>query len=350
MDLSFYSGKRVLVTGHTGFKGAWLCALLLQAGAEVTGYALAAEAKPNLFELCGLRTKLRSIIGDVRDASALGACFESVRPEIVIHMAAQPLVLASYKDPVYTYETNVMGTVNVLECVRNFGGVRSFLNVTTDKVYLNRERPEGYREDEALNGSDPYANSKSCSELVTAGYRNSFFLNAEVAISTARSGNVIGGGDFADNRLIPDCARAALRGEVIKVRHPNAIRPYQHVLDTLSAYLLIVRRQYENPNLAGSYNVGPDSRECQNNAELVTLFCNAWGGGQSWERVTLDLPHESNTLKLDCAKIQETLGWRPRWGIEEAVVKTVEWYRSFASGGNISERQMKEFYDERISG
>jgi CDP-glucose 4,6-dehydratase len=289
---------------------------------------------------------MRSVIGDIRDLRGLSKIFDAFKPEIVIHMAAQALVLESYKNPVYTYETNVMGTLNVLECVRNSDCVRSFLNVTTDKVYLNRERPEGYREDDQLNGLDPYANSKSCSELVTSSYRNSFLEGSDAAVSTARSGNVIGGGDFAENRLIPDCYRAAANGEVIQVRNSRSVRPYQHVLDTLAAYLLIAQRQHEEPKFAGSYNIGPDESECKNNAELVTMFCDAWGSGQSWEHIKIDAPHESGMLRLDCRKIWRTLGWQPKWTIDGAVAKSVEWYCAFVDGGgNMIERQIGEFCD-----
>ena len=273
LDLSFYKGKRVFLTGHTGFKGAWLSRILVNAGAVLTGYSLEPPTNPNLFELADLEGKMTSVIGDVRDFASLKAAFDTAQPEIVFHLAAQPIVLTSYEQPHYTYETNVMGTVNILECVRLCDSVRSVLNVTTDKVYENNESGRPIKENEPLDGYDPYSNSKSCSELVTHSYKRSFFDKNGVAVSTARAGNVIGGGDFADNRIIPDCVRAAIASDVITVRNPNSVRPYQHVLDPLYAYLMIAAAQYENPALADYYNVGPDERDCLTTGELATLFC-----------------------------------------------------------------------------
>ena len=257
INSQFYKEKKILLTGHTGFKGAWMCHVLKEMGARVIGYALKPPDAPNLFELSEIVRHIDSVEGDIRDLDHLKRVFERVRPEIVIHMAAQPIVRESYKNPVYTYDVNVMGTVNVLECVRQSGSVRSFLNVTTDKVYKNREWEWGYRENEELNGYDPYSNSKSCSELITESYKNSFFQNGGTAISTARAGNVIGGGDFAADRIIPDCLRAIEAGKEIAVRNPHSTRPYQHVLEPVFAYLLIAEKQYEDLRYAGSYNVGP---------------------------------------------------------------------------------------------
>ena len=245
-DLNFYRGKKVFVTGHTGFKGSWLCKMLANVGAEVTGYALNPPTDPSLFEIAGIERDIHSVIGDIRNYEALKTAFDEAQPEIVLHLAAQPIVRDSYKDPRYTYEANVMGTVNTLECVRNSSCVKSFLNVTTDKVYLNKEWAWGYRENEELDGYDPYSNSKSCSELVTHSYKNSFFDDGKVAISTARAGNVIGGGDFANDRIIPDCIRAAQKHEDIIVRNPFSTRPYQHVLEPPYAYLMIAAMQYED--------------------------------------------------------------------------------------------------------
>ena len=255
LDLNFYKNKRVLITGHTGFKGSWMCQLLAMAGAEVTGYALQAPTMPALFDLADLGNKICSIEGDIRDLEHLKRVVDDVQPEIVIHMAAQPLVRDSYKDPVYTYETNVMGTVNILEALRSCESVKSFVNVTTDKVYLNKEWHWGYRENEELNGFDPYSNSKSCSELVTSSYKNSFFADRDIAITTCRAGNVIGGGDFANDRIIPDCIRAAEAGKEIVVRNPYSTRPYQHVLEPVVAYLMIAQAQYNDISLAGNHNV-----------------------------------------------------------------------------------------------
>ncbi|MBQ8345038.1 MAG: CDP-glucose 4,6-dehydratase, partial [Clostridia bacterium] len=277
LNLEFYRGKRVLVTGHTGFKGSWMCKLLKNAGAIVTGFSLTPPTQPSLFALASIEEGMDSVTGDVRDFEALKACFDKAKPEIVFHLAAQPIVRESYKNPRDTYETNVMGTVNILECVRLSDTVRSFLNVTTDKVYQNNEWEWGYRENEPLDGFDPYSNSKSCSELATHSYKNSFFADGTVAISTARAGNVIGGGDFADDRIIPDCIRAALDGRDIIVRNPHSTRPYQHVLEPVTAYLMIAEMQYEDGRYAGYYNVGPDECDCFRTGALVDLFCRTWG-------------------------------------------------------------------------
>lgn len=335
LDMSFFSGKRVLLTGHTGFKGAWLCRILTNAGARVTGYSLKPPTKPNLFSLCEVRDKINSVIGDIRDIEHLKEVFAQAQPEIVIHMAAQPIVRVSYKKPVYTYETNVMGTVNICECVRLFPCVKSFLNVTTDKVYKNREWEWGYRENEPLDGYDPYSNSKSCSELVTHSYIDSFYCDMEVAVSTARAGNVIGGGDFASDRIVPDCVRAAMKNEDIIVRNPHSTRPYQHVLEPLYAYLMIVQKQYEDKVYAGFYNVGPDECDCVTTGELVDIFCQKWDDGISWVNRYEGGPHEANFLKLDCSKLKKTFGWLPRWHVDEAVEKTVEWSKVYLVGEDI---------------
>lgn len=337
IDFDFYRGKRLFVTGHTGFKGSWLCRILVDAGAIVTGYSLPAPTEPNLFALAGLEGRMTSVVGDIRDLDRLYQAFRESHPELVLHLAAQPIVRDSYKDPAYTYETNVMGTVNILECVRRTDCVRSFLNVTTDKVYHNNEWAWGYRENEPLDGFDPYSNSKSCSELVTHSYLNSFFSEKDApAISTARAGNVIGGGDFANDRIIPDCIRAAQAGVPIVVRNPRSTRPYQHVLEPLFAYLMIAQRQYEDKKYAGWYNVGPDECDCITTGELTDLFCRTWGGGASWlDRSEPGAPHEANFLKLDCSKLKAVFGWRPRWHIDEAVQKTAEWARVWLAGGDI---------------
>lgn len=341
--LDFYRGKRIFITGCTGFKGTWLCRILANVGAVVTGYALEPPTRQNLFELADLDGAMNVVIGDIRDLEKLKAAFDAARPEIVLHLAAQPIVRDSYKNPAYTYETNVMGTVNILECVRLSKCVRSFLNVTTDKVYLNREWVWGYREEDPLDGFDPYSNSKSCSELVTHSYFSSFFQDTDVAISTARAGNVIGGGDFANDRIIPDCIRAVQAGETMVVRNPNSIRPYQHVLEPLLAYLMITQRQYEDKNLAGCYNVGPDECDCVTTGQLVELFQAKWGEDFHWvNQAVKNAPHEANFLKLDCSKLKAIFGWRPRWHIEEAVQKTVEWSRAWLDGGDIPGEMNRE--------
>lgn len=350
LDISFYKDKKVLITGHTGFKGSWMCQLLISTGAIVTGYALEPPTIPGLYQICGLDKQMNSIIGDIRDLSHLKEVFTEVQPEIVIHMAAQPIVRESYKDPVYTYEVNVMGTVNVLECVRNCPSVKSFVNVTTDKVYLNREWDWGYRENEELNGYDPYSNSKSCSELVTGSYKNSFFQDRDIAVTTVRAGNVIGGGDFANDRIIPDCIRAAIGGHEIIVRNPYSTRPYQHVLEPIVAYLMIAAAQYRDKKLAGNYNVGPDDSDCWTTGDLVTLFCDKWNAAMNsnivWKSQYDGGPHEANFLKLDCSKIKRIFGWKPHWNVETAVDKIVEWSKVYLEGGDVSacmNQQIKEF-------
>ena len=334
-DLSFYKGKKVFVTGHTGFKGSWICSILLRAGADITGYSLEPPTTPSLFEIAEIEKDICSVIGDIRDLTKLKTALKKAQPEIVLHMAAQPIVRDSYKDPVYTYETNVMGTVNILECLRNSHCVKSFLNVTTDKVYLNKEWEWGYRENEKLDGYDPYSNSKSCSELVTHSYKNSFFSDGYTAISTARAGNVIGGGDFANDRIIPDCVRAAIRHEDIIVRNPFSIRPYQHVLEPLYVYLMIAAMQYQDGAYAGNYNVGPDDRDCLQTGTLVDLFVNKWGEGVKRIDRYDGGPHEASYLKLDCSKLKSTFNWTPHWDLATAVGMTIEWSKCWINHGDI---------------
>lgn len=348
-NISFYKGKKVFVTGHTGFKGSWLCKMLANAGANVTGYSLNPPTTPSLFEIAGIENDIISVIGDIRDYTSLKVAFDKAQPEIVLHLAAQPIVRDSYKDPAYTYETNVMGTVNILECVRNSNCVKSFLNVTTDKVYLNKEWAWGYRENEELDGYDPYSNSKSCSELVTHSYKNSFFTakdgGAIVPISTARAGNVIGGGDFANDRIIPDCVRAAIKKEDIIVRNPFSTRPYQHVLEPLYAYLMIAAKQYEDSTYAGWYNVGPDEVDCFQTGALVDLFVTHWGEGMKWVNRYDGGPHEANFLKLDCSKLKTTFGWTPRWNLNEAIEKVVKWSKCWVNGQDVRACMDKQIYE-----
>lgn len=342
IDWNWYNGKKVLVTGHTGFKGSWLCKILLYFNAEVYGYGLEPPTDPSLYEIAGLE-KVHSFIGDIRDFETLKAVFDKVQPEIVFHLAAQPLVMTSYKDPKYTYETNVMGTVNVLECVRLSKCVKSMVNITTDKVYENREWCWGYREDEKLDGHDPYSNSKSCSELVTHSYIKSYFADRQLAVSTARAGNVIGGGDFAENRIIPDCIRAACKKQEIEVRNPNSIRPYQHVLEPLRAYLMIAQRQYENYSYAGYYNIGPDECDCLTTGELVSMFAEHWGEGLTWKSNQIaQAPHEAHFLKLDSSKVKSEIGWIPKWHIEKAIEETVHFAKIWLENGNINREMIRE--------
>lgn len=348
MDYSFYKGKRIFITGHTGFKGTWLCEILSKAGADITGYALIPSYEsPNLFTLCETESKINSVFGDIRDFEKLRRTFLEIQPEIVFHLAAQPLVRESYRNPRYTYETNVMGTVNICECIRECGRVKSFLNVTTDKVYKNNEWEWGYRENEPLDGFDPYSNSKSCSELVTHSYINAFFDEMGIAVSTARAGNVIGGGDFAQDRIIPDCVRAVENHQCIIVRNPYSIRPYQHVLEPLFAYLMIAQKQYEDKSYVGFYNVGPDDVDCVTTGELVDIFCRMWGNDIKWVVQGDAGPHEANFLKLDCSKLKRAFGWRPTWNVERAVKKTVEWSKVYLSNGDVAgciNNQIEEFY------
>lgn len=374
MNLDFYKGKKILITGHTGFKGSWMCKALINAGADVTGYALAAPTEPSLFDMLGLASQMNSVEGDIRDLEHLLSVFESVKPELVIHMAAQPIVRDSYKDPVYTYETNVMGTVNICEAVRRTPSVRSFVNVTTDKVYLNKEWQWGYRENEELNGFDPYSNSKSCSELVTSSYKNSFFTDEYYqanygvegpAVSTCRAGNVIGGGDFANDRIIPDCISAVSAGQEIVVRNPYSTRPYEHVLEPVMAYLMVAEAQYKDKSFASSYNVGPNDSDCWTTGELVQLFCDKWNGAvdqrasaagagnaaatlnkASWVNKHDGGPHEANFLKLDCSKLKTTFGWSPVWNVETTMEKIVEWSVAYLTGGDVGavmDKQIGEF-------
>lgn len=349
LDLDFFSNKKIFITGHTGFKGTWLSRILILAGAEVTGYSLEPSTNPSIFEQTKTASQMKSIIGDIRDGAKLKAAVAEAKPDIVLHLAAQPIVRTSYKDPVGTYESNVMGTVNILEAVRACDTVKSFVNITTDKVYLNKEWAWGYRENEELCGYDPYSNSKSCSELVTYSYRNSFFNEEKSsAISTARSGNVIGGGDYATDRIIPDCIRAVEDGKEIILRNPNSTRPYQHVLECLRGYLTLAKAQYDNKSFVGSYNFGPDDESCVTTGQLATLFCENWGDGAIWKNVSeANAPHEATFLKLDCSKSKTVLGWYPQWGIRDAINKIVEWEKAVQSGTSVSEitdQQIKEYF------
>ena len=333
--LDFYRGKRVLITGHTGFKGAYLSRLLCMAGAEVTGYSLKPPTEPSLFELAGTGEGMSCVTGDIRDHEALKKCFDAAAPEFVFHLAAQPIVRLSYKEPRLTYETNVMGTVNILECIREGTSVRSFMNVTTDKVYLNDDLDKAFKEDMPLDGYDPYSNSKSCSELVTHSYKKSFFGDGKTAISTARAGNVIGGGDFAPDRLVPDCVRAAKEGRPVVLRNPASIRPFQHVLEPVFIYLQIAKSQFEDINKEGYYNVGPDIEDCISAGEIAGKFAKCWGEDLRVEVRPDGGPHEAGFLKLDCTRIKETFNWKSVWNIDRAIEKCVEMSREYVQGKNL---------------
>lgn len=345
--MNFYKGKRVLITGHTGFKGSWLSAILIKAGAGVTGYSLEPPTTPSLFELSSLGKDMNSVTGDIRDYDRLKQVFDKTEPELVFHLAAQPIVRESYRNPKDTYEINVMGTVNVLECIRGSKSVKSVINVTTDKVYENSETGNSFSENIPLNGYDPYSNSKSCSELVTGCYTRSFLAEQKIAVSTVRAGNVIGGGDFSKDRIIPDCIRAVMNNRTIGVRNPDSIRPYQHVLEPLFVYLMIAKEQYENQKLAGNYNVGPDESDCVTTKELVSCFCKMWGENAAWSsQREVNAPHEAGFLKLDCTKLKDTFGWQPKWNVNKAVEKICEFNKAWLYDDSVRaemEREIEEY-------
>lgn len=336
MEMSFWKGKKVFLTGHTGFKGSWLCLWLHRMGAEVHGYALVPPTTPSLFELANVSDLLCSHqIADVRDSATLADAMLRAKPEIVFHLAAQPLVRDSYKIPIETYATNVMGTIHLLEAVRGCPSVKAVVNVTTDKCYENREWVWGYRENEPMGGFDPYSSSKGCSELVTAAYRNSYFQHS-VALATARAGNVIGGGDWAADRLIPDCLSALLAGETIRIRNPHAIRPWQHVLEPLSGYLTLAQRLYESgAEYAEGWNFGPADDDAKPVEWIVQRMCTFWGNEARYEIDSGDHPHEAHYLKLDCSKARMRLGWQPRWDIEKALHSIIEWINIYSSAGDL---------------
>lgn len=344
MNEKFWQGKRVFLTGHTGFKGGWLSLWLQQLGADITGYALQPPTQPSLFEVAGVARGMRSIIGDVRDADSLKRAMSDARPEIVIHMAAQPLVRYSYANPVETYSTNVMGLVHLLEAVRATSGIRSVVNVTSDKCYENKEWPWGYRENEAMGGYDPYSNSKGCAELVTAAYRSSYFnpekyAEHSIAIGSGRAGNVIGGGDWALDRLIPDMLRAIGRGEAVLIRNPDAIRPWQHVLEPLSGYLMLAEKLYmQGPAYAEGWNFGPHDTDAKPVGWIIERITQVWGQGAAWKLDGQSQPHEATYLKLDCSKARTHLEWRPRWDIGQTIEKIVEWHKACDQGADM--RQM----------
>lgn len=348
----FWQGKKVFLTGHTGFKGSWLCLWLHTLGAKVTGYALDPPTEPSLFKLCSIDEFVDSVIADIRDRERLNEAMKDASPEIVIHMAAQPLVRGSYKSPVETYEINVMGTVNIFEVVRTCKSVKAVVNVTTDKCYENREWHWAYRENEPLGGYDPYSSSKACSELVTSAYRNSFFnssnyTNHGVAIASARAGNVIGGGDWAVDRLIPDCVRALLNGEKIIIRNPDAVRPWQHVLEPLSGYILLAQKLCENgPRFAEGWNFGPNEDDAKPVEWIVKRICKKWGNDTSYEIDKGEHSYEAHCLKLDCSKAKAVLGWNPKWNLEKAIDTIIEWTAAYKEHRNLKQiclEQIKEY-------
>lgn len=357
VEENFWKNKRVFVTGHTGFKGAWLCLWLNSLGAKVTGYGLLPPTDPSLFEICRLDNLVDSTIADIRDLDNFQKVMGKTRPEIVIHMAAQPLVRASYKDPVETYMTNVMGTVNLFEAIRKCDGVRSVVNITTDKCYENREWEWGYRENEPLGGYDPYSSSKGCSELVTSSYRNSFFNPSSysdhgVAVATARAGNVIGGGDWAEDRLIPDCVRSLLKGQKIVIRNPSAIRPWQHVLEPLSGYLMLAQNLYaDGCKYSEGWNFGPDDSDARPVEWIVRQICSKWGGSSSYAVDKGEHPHEAGYLKLDCSKAKSRLNWSPRWRLNVALDKIIDWTKHFKEKEKMTDiclQQIKDYSESDV--
>ncbi len=348
MNKNFYKGKKVFVTGHTGFKGSWLCKILLMCGAEVKGYSLNPPTEPSIFSLIDLESKMESVIGDIRDYDKLFREMKKFSPEIVIHLAAQPIVRESYINPRYTYETNVMGTVNILECIRTLTSIRSAVIITTDKVYKDKDMIYGYREIDELNGYDPYSNSKSCADLAYSCYYNSYFKDDElVSVSTTRAGNVLGGGDFAKDRIMTDLVNCYLRKEDILIRNPKAIRPFQFVLDALNGYLMLAEQQYGNKSIEGCYNFGPSSTEVINNEYLVNTFCKTVKNSIKWyTKDNVIFPHESNILLLDSVKAKNILGWETKYSIEKTIDKIVEWTNAYKNNKDINkimEKQIEEY-------
>jgi CDP-glucose 4,6-dehydratase len=355
MNEVFWSGKRVFVTGHTGFKGSWLCLWLQQLGSNVTGYALKPPTHPNLFEVAEIGEGMSSILGDIRDSRKLLSEMQQAKPEIVIHMAAQPLVRRSYLEPSETYATNVMGTVNLLEGVRQTPSVRAVVNVTTDKCYENKEWVWGYRENEPMGGFDPYSSSKACAELVTAAYRNSFFNSEnfsqhQIALASARAGNVIGGGDWAEDRLIPDVIRALTAGQPVTIRNPLAIRPWQHVLEPLSGYLLLAEKLYTNQSeFAEAWNFGPETSDTQSVHQVVQKIVTTWSRPGAWVLDGQINPHETTHLALDCTKAKTKLGWRPRWSLDRALDAVNEWYLENQNGKKVLPVMLRQISDYQNS-
>lgn len=365
MNKAFWQGKKIFLTGHTGFKGSWLSLWLYSLGADVTGYALQPPTQPSLFEVCKINELINSVIGDVRDSERLASAMIQAKPDIVIHMAAQPLVRDSYKIPVATYAINVMGTVHLLEAVRSCSSVKAVINVTTDKCYENKEWLWGYRENEPMGGYDPYSNSKACSELVTSAYRSSYFHPGShsihgVGLASTRAGNVIGGGDWATDRLIPDCFKALVKGEKIIIRNPIAIRPWQHVLEPLAGYLLLAHRLYDDgANFAEGWNFGPSDSDAKPVEWIVQKMCELWGNRATYEIDKRAHPHEAHYLKLDCSKAKDRLKWQPSWNLEYALTKIIEWVHAYEAKAEMREvcfKQIKEYtknlnnevYNERL--
>jgi len=352
VNVNFWLDKKVLLTGHTGFKGSWLSLWLQSMGAEVHGIALDPPTSPALFDEANVAKGMNSTIGDIRDYGTVLGVMETSKPDVIIHMAAQPLVRYSYQEPVETYSTNVMGTVHVLEAARKVGTAKAIINVTTDKCYENKEWVWGYREDEPMGGYDPYSNSKGCSELVTNAYRNSYFQQNKIALAAARAGNVIGGGDWADDRLVPDVLRAFEKGQPVMIRNPNSIRPWQHVLEPLSGYLLLAERLYTDGQFfAEGWNFGPLDEDARPVQWIVENMVAVWGNGGHWELEDSVQPHEANYLKLDISKAKSKIYWEPRWGLTTALQATIDWHRIWLAKGDVQAKclqQISEYQQTNI--
>jgi CDP-glucose 4,6-dehydratase len=355
VDNSFWRNKKVFITGNTGFKGSWLTLWLSSLGAEITGYSLVPPTNPSLFDECRLDFDINSITGDIRNSEALSIAMKTANPDIVFHLAAQPLVRDSYKNPVETYTTNVIGTVNLFEAVRKCSNIGTVVNVTTDKCYENKEWPWAYRENEPLGGYDPYSSSKACAELVTSAYRSSFFNTEQfaehgVTIATARAGNVIGGGDWASDRLLPDCFRSLLQGNPIIIRNPHSIRPWQHVLEPLSGYLLLAQKLYENgPKYSGAWNFGPSDHDARTVEWIVKKICEMWGRESTYGVDEGEHPHEATYLKLDCSKAKMELGWTPKWSLEIALEKILDWNKVFQAKGDLKMKCLQQIKEYRFA-
>jgi CDP-glucose 4,6-dehydratase len=347
----FWNEKKILITGHTGFKGSWLSLWLQHLGANIIGFALPPPTTPNMFTVAHTAENMLSIMGDIRHFAEIRKVLDQYRPEIIFHMAAQPLVRYSYENPLETYTTNVIGTANLLEAVRHSDSVKAIVNVTTDKCYENKEWHWSYRENERLGGHDPYSNSKACAELVTSAYRNSYLKQRNIGLATARAGNVIGGGDWAQDRLIPDFIRGNINNKPVMIRYPHALRPWQHVLEPLSAYLQLAEKLYENPDqFSEAWNFGPNEADVKSVNWIADYITNLWGNGAGWILEEIPQPHEASFLKLDCSKAKAKLGWQPRWNLEKGLKETVSWYQAFESKENMRDvtlMQIKNFINHQ---
>ena len=346
VNQDFWRGKRVFLTGHNGFKGSWISLWLQSMGAELHGLALQPPTAPALFDEARIASGMQSTIGDIRDYPTVLAAMQACKPDIIIHMAAQPLVRYSYQEPVETFATNVMGTVHVLEAARQVGTAKAVINVTTDKCYENKEWVWGYREDEPMGGHDPYSNSKGCSELVTSAYRQSFFEQSGIALASARAGNVIGGGDWAADRLVPDILRAFENSQPVIIRNPHAIRPWQHVLEPLAGYLILAEQLYaKGQHFAGGWNFGPHDEDARPVQWIVERMVNAWGNEASWQLDNGDHPHEANYLKLDISKAKAKINWQPRWRLGIALDKIIDWHHSWLGKTDIQNTCLQQISD-----